>query len=493
LIVATFSPLTLTERSKAIVIMGDDKSRIHSWDTKNRHDSGVEVGNAGVDMHHNEPAPSYLESARLEMHNTGPEPSRMGSSASERHCTGLVPSFIDSAVDVEECPSLDEWLTEPAPYFSDSEKDVKVKNLDVRPPVVDPVPAFDEKWTPEYIDPTWLEFAQISIESRQLQFSPFSRSRTPRRVETICQFDPPPPPPPDPETAAGYPLRLHLSRWRQIFIMFAIFVGLFLSFLDVSIVAVALATISNDFGEFQDSTWVFTGYMLTYMAFGIILSRLRDIVGMLTIEALSIVLFSAASLGCALSENMTQLIAFRVIQWIGGNGLFSLTVVIGIRAIKPENAHMMVSYVGFTQAIAVILGPVLGGAITGSDSGAHWRWIFYLNLPAGGLSLVALLIAWPWSSTPWKISWMALRRIDYLGGLLLLVFSVLLFFAFQEAGTRTYRWDSAAIIATLVLAFSALLLFVGWEYWLERREKRYLEPVFPVKLLADRVLAAASM
>lgn len=101
--------------------------------------------------------------------------------------------------------------------------------------------------------------------------------------------------------------RLELTGWRLATLMFAIFSGLFLSFLDTSIVAVALATIADHFQDFDASSWVFTAYLLNYMAFGIILSRLSDVFGMKAVELTCMVLFLAFSLGCGLSRNMTEL------------------------------------------------------------------------------------------------------------------------------------------------------------------------------------------
>lgn len=84
-------------------------------------------------------------------------------------------------------------------------------------------------------------------------------------------------------------------------------IGLFLSFLDTTIVAVALTTIADQFDEFDRSTWVITAYLLTYMAFGIIISRFSDIFGKKGVHIACFVLFFLFSLGCALSRTMMQL------------------------------------------------------------------------------------------------------------------------------------------------------------------------------------------
>ncbi|KAF2771553.1 MFS general substrate transporter [Teratosphaeria nubilosa] len=322
----------------------------------------------------------------------------------------------------------------------------------------------------------WLE--HMDAEEKWVEARRLSSSNTqPRSV---------PPQPSDPQ-------RLQISQCRALVIMVSIFIGLFLSFLDTSIVAVALASIADEFGEFEKSNWVFTSYMLSYMAFGIILSRLSDIFGMAAIEIFSMLTFAAASLGCALSKTMLQLIVYRAIQGIGGSGLFSLTMVIGLRTIAPEKAQMMATYVGVTQTIAVVLGPVLGGAITSGASNS-WRWIFYLNLPACTLAIAAFCIVWPWRGDVRSPSWAALRKVDTIGALLLLIASVLLVFALQEGGAEKHAWNSPVIIATLVLSGSAALAFVCWEIGLEKISTSWqVEAVFPIRLLADRALAAGFM
>ena len=99
-----------------------------------------------------------------------------------------------------------------------------------------------------------------------------------------------------------------LTGWRLKVVLTSLFVGLFLSFLDTTIVAVALPTIATQFNDFDHSTWVLTAYLLTYMAFAIIISRLSDIFGKKAIEVTSFVLFIAFSLACGLSKPLQKAI-----------------------------------------------------------------------------------------------------------------------------------------------------------------------------------------
>lgn len=122
---------------------------------------------------------------------------------------------------------------------------------------------------------------------------------------------------------------------------------------------------------------------------------------------------------------------------------------------------------------------------------------FKSSAPGGSISLILIALFLP-SSQPTttttllahlktKFTKSAFARIDVLGTVFLLAFSVLLVFALETAGSR-YAWSSPVIVITLVFSVVAGAAFVGWEWWVERVAGRQ-EPVFPLGLLGDRVLA----
>ena len=292
--------------------------------------------------------------------------------------------------------------------------------------------------------------------------------------------------------------RLDLKGWRLIVVMLSIFTGLFLSFLDTSIVAVALATISSRFESFQNSSWVFTAYLVTYMAFGIILARLSDFFGLKSVEVVSLILFLAFSAACGAAQNMTQLIVFRALQGIGGSGLYTMCTIIALSAVPPSRIGEMATYVSLTQAVAVVLGPILGGAITHQTYTDNWRWIFYINLPLCFSALLGLLVAWPkrtrgQDGRPYRMSFKSLESSDFVGAGLLLTASVMLIFSLQEAGARVFSWDSGVIIESLVISGVAFAAFVGWEVWVGGKKDMVLKPIFPVRAAAKRVMFSAMM
>ena len=286
---------------------------------------------------------------------------------------------------------------------------------------------------------------------------------------------------------------LQLDGWRRIVLLISLFTGLFLSFLDTTIVSVALATIAYQFDDYDRSTWVVTAYLLTYMAFAIIIARLSDIFGKKVVEIASFLLFIGFSLGCALSRNMTQLIIFRALQGIGGSGLYSMTMIIALKAVPVRQLGIVSGAVGMVLVMSGVLGPILSGAITHNHNSSTWRWIFYLNVPIGGVALVALLIAWPSDRSKKSFTKKAILSVDVLGCMLLLAASILLIFALQEAGAFIYAWDSSIIIACLCVSGIAFVAFVIWQEWLDKHPNWTVEMVFPVRVARQRVVGAAMM
>jgi MFS family permease len=286
---------------------------------------------------------------------------------------------------------------------------------------------------------------------------------------------------------------IEVSGWHRILLLASVFTGLFLSFLDSTIVSVALATIANQFHDFEHATWVVTAYLLSYMAFAIIIARLSDIFGKKAVEICSFLLFIGFSLGCALSQNMTQLIVFRALQGIGGSRMYSMTMIIALNAVPMRQIGMVSGAIGIVLVMSGVLGPVLSGAITHDHHSSTWRWIFYLNVPIGGVALVALKIAWPSDKSKKLLTKKAFLSVDVLGSVLLLAASVLLIFALEEAGAFVYAWNSSIIIACLCVSGIAFVAFILWQEWLDKHPDWSVQTVFPVRVARQRVVGAALM
>lgn len=172
-----------------------------------------------------------------------------------------------------------------------------------------------------------------------------------------------------------------------------------------------------------------------------------------------------------------------------------MCTIIALNTVPPSKIGAMATYVSLTQTVAVVLGPVLSGAITHNQNTNSWRWIFLMNSPICGVALIALVVAWPSShrkaGQTSKLSWGTISSLDFLGAGLLLATSVLLIFALQQAGAHVYAWNSGAVIASLVISGCSFTAFVFWERLVEWKSRWSVKPIFPIHLVAQRVMASA--
>ena len=269
--------------------------------------------------------------------------------------------------------------------------------------------------------------------------------------------------------------------------------GLLLSIVDASIVATALVSIEDYFGEFLESIWVVLAYLLSYMVFALLWGRMSDVLGRKWMVVAAWAIFTAFSLGCGLATSLNQLIAYRALQGVGGSGLYSLCNVLIPEITPRKHFATMSAATGVVFAISSVLGPVLGGVISQQST---WRWIFLLNVPCGVVALVVLVFAWPSPPNPYPNFRAPLKalvhHVDFLGTFLLLAASVLLIFALEQAGAAEYPWDSPIIISTLTIAGACFLSLAAWIAFLDFMKGRVpINPILPVRLLTNRILMAA--
>ncbi|KAK3392957.1 major facilitator superfamily domain-containing protein [Podospora didyma] len=254
------------------------------------------------------------------------------------------------------------------------------------------------------------------------------------------------------------------------------------SCLDTSIVSTALYTISRDFDNYQDAPWAILGYLLTYMSFAVGFSKLSDIYGRRNLLAVAWVLFSGFSIWCALATSMQQLIVARALQGIGGSGLYSLAQVCLVEQ-GPHRPEIVGALVGITLSISYVLGPLLGGAI----SGWTWRGVFWINVPFGVLALIGIYTLWPEERRKKYDGWTAISKIDFFGNMLLILASILLVYAIQEGGSFVWKWSSPVIIWSLVVSGVSWILLAMWEYYLFYGDSKTVQPIFPLRLAMGRV------
>ncbi|MEZ5377360.1 MAG: MDR family MFS transporter [Acidimicrobiales bacterium] len=262
---------------------------------------------------------------------------------------------------------------------------------------------------------------------------------------------------------------------RQVMIILSgLLLGIFLAAVDGTIVSTALPTIVGELGGFDQLTWVVTAYFVTSTAATPLYGKVSDLLGRRIVYQFAIVSFIGASILAGFAQNMTQLVLFRALQGVGGGGLQSLGFIVMSDIVSPRDRGRYMGYFTGTYALSGLAGPLLGGLIV--DSSLGWRWIFFLNLPIGLITLAVI-------STVLRLPHVRIeRRIDWEGaGLLVVGVSALLIAA--SIGGDDYAWSSPTILGLIALGLVASVGFVWWE------GARAEEPILPLRLFSNDIVA----
>jgi len=263
---------------------------------------------------------------------------------------------------------------------------------------------------------------------------------------------------------------------RQIMIVFSgLMLGMFLAALDQTIVGTALPTIVNSLHGLNHMSWVVTAYLLTSTISTPLYGKLSDQLGRKGIFQFAIVVFLIGSALAGLSQNMTQLIAFRGIQGLGAGGLMAMAMTIIADVVSPRERGRYQGYFGATFALSSVAGPLLGGIFTEQLS---WRWIFYINIPIG---IVALVVTSAVLKLPFRRQ---SHRIDFLGAGLMTVGVTAALLVTVWGGTQ-YAWGSSIIIGVGLVSAVFIGAFIVWEHYAA-------EPILPPSLFRIGVFRTAS-
>ncbi|KAI8081919.1 major facilitator superfamily domain-containing protein [Gilbertella persicaria] len=252
-------------------------------------------------------------------------------------------------------------------------------------------------------------------------------------------------------------------------------IALFLAALDNTIVATALPRIGSDFNQMSIVAWVATAYILTFDAFQPLFSKFSDIFGRKWILLFGISIFLLGSVLCGAAKSMIMLIVARAIAGIGAAGIFSMVFVIFSELVPLEKRGSYQGIINAVFALSSVFGPLIGGSLTDYVS---WRWNFYINLPIGATAMAVLIVFLKMPTPKDKLS-DKLKRVDYVGTLIVLAFATLFLLALNFGG-QTFPWKSAAVIVPLVLS----VLLVGLLILVEKKFAK--EPLMPPRLFKNR-------
>jgi EmrB/QacA subfamily drug resistance transporter len=256
----------------------------------------------------------------------------------------------------------------------------------------------------------------------------------------------------------------------------ALLLGMLLAALDQTIVSTALPTIVSELGGMEHLSWVVTAYMLASTAATPLWGKLGDQYGRKRLFQTAIVIFLVGSALCGAAQDMSQLIAFRALQGLGGGGLMVLSMAIVGDLVSPRERGRYQGLFGAVFGATSVLGPLLGGLFTQHLS---WRWVFYVNLPIGvvALAVIAAFLRIPGKSTR--------HVIDYLGTFLIASVATCLVLVASLGGT-TWGWGSAQIVGLGVLGVVLAVAFVAVE-------RRAAEPVLPLTLFRIRTFTLSAV
>ena len=235
----------------------------------------------------------------------------------------------------------------------------------------------------------------------------------------------------------------------------------FMEVLDTSIANVALPHLAGDLGASSDeSTWVLTSYLVSNAIVLPISGWLATTFGRKRFFLLCIVMFTISSLLCGIAPSLPLLILFRILQGAGGGGLQPMAQAILADTFPPEKRGLAFALYGITAISAPTIGPTLGGWLTDNYS---WRWIFYINLPVGILTLFLVLRLVEDPPYLAKLKGAGVR-IDYIG-ISLLALAVGALQVLLDKGQEE-DWFGSHFIVTLavdiaVVGFVSLLII--WE------------------------------
>jgi EmrB/QacA subfamily drug resistance transporter len=245
--------------------------------------------------------------------------------------------------------------------------------------------------------------------------------------------------------------------------------------LDVLVVAAALTTIRRDLGATMEQLeWTVNAYSLSFAMLLMTAAALGDRLGRRRTFAAGLALFTIASVGCALATSVPLLIAARAIQGAGAAAVMPLAMGLLGAAFPPERRGWAIGIFSGITGLAVLGGPMIGGAVT---EGLAWQWIFWINVPVGLVAIPLVLRRIPESKG-------AVRRLDPRGATLITLAVLGLVWGVVRGAVA--GWTSLEVISSFFLGSLLLLGFLAWE-------KQARQPMVPLALFRIRAFSAGNL
>lgn len=265
----------------------------------------------------------------------------------------------------------------------------------------------------------------------------------------------------------------HHTRRPVWLILLAVSLPMVMAALDNLVVTIALPVIRTELGaSLEELTWVSNAYTLSFASLILMASALGDRFGRRRVFGVGLVVFTLASVACALSTEAWMLITARTFQGVGGAALVPLSLTLLSTSVPERMRPAAIGIWGGFNGLGVAVGPLIGGAVV---EGLNWQAIFWINVPLGLICLPLIRLALPESHGRGQ-------RLDFLG----LILAALGVFALVFGITRgnDAGWSSAEVVGPLLAGTVLLVLFTWWE-------ARTRAPMLQLRLFRHRGFTAA--
>ncbi|KAI7857074.1 major facilitator superfamily domain-containing protein [Circinella umbellata] len=270
-------------------------------------------------------------------------------------------------------------------------------------------------------------------------------------------------------------------------ILTGLWIGVFLSSLDSSIVATIYPEIGTEFKRSNEIIWVATSYMLSYTALQPLYGRISDAFGRKNALVFAAFVFFIGSFLCGAANSLWTLVVARGIAGIGGGGLNTMSAVITSDLVPLRERGKYQGYANIAFGVGAVVGAPLGGFITDTIG---WRYCFYINLPILILTLyvsVGILTNYNLKeqdddSTLWE----RFKKIDYAGAITI-VLAVVSFMLATSWGGNTRSWSDPLVYGTLIASIVLATLFCI----IEAKYAKF--PIMPWNIISSRTPLACSL
>ncbi|HJQ44899.1 MAG TPA: DHA2 family efflux MFS transporter permease subunit [Amycolatopsis sp.] len=263
-------------------------------------------------------------------------------------------------------------------------------------------------------------------------------------------------PAPPGEAEPGLPKLTH----RQVLtILSGLLLGMFLAALDQTIVSTSIVRIANDLNGYDLQAWATTAYLITATISTPLYGKLSDIYGRKPFFLTAISIFVVGSILCTFSQSMYMLAAFRALQGLGAGGLMSLALTIIGDIVPPRERARYQGYFMAVFGTSTVIGPVLGGVLSGQDKLAGidgWRWVFLINVPVGIIALFVVAKVLNVPHVPRR------SKVDWFGAIALAVTVVPLLIVAEQG--RDWGWGSTWSVLCYAVSAFGLVVFLFVEY-----------------------------